>query len=104
VGDWVEMQALCNVFGYEHLPAITAVKSMLGESYSAAGAIQSAIAALALKHQAIPGTLNFERGDRGCPACCVVQGTEKRPLSHVMINAFGPSRSHASLVLSSYEN
>lgn len=104
VGDRVEMQALCNVFGYEHLPAITAVKSMLGESYSAAGAIQSAIAALALKHQAIPGTLNFERGDRGCPAGCVVQGTEKRPLSHVMINAFGQSRSHASLVLSSYEN
>lgn len=104
VGDRVELQAIKKVFGDEHLPAVTAVKSMLGESYSAAGAIQSAIAVLALKHQAIPGTLNFERADRACVIESVIQRTEKRSLSHVMVNAFGHSGSHASLVLSSYEN
>jgi 3-oxoacyl-[acyl-carrier-protein] synthase II len=104
VSDRVEMQALRNVFSDEHLPATTAAKSMLGESYSASGAIQSAIAVLALKHQAVPGTVNFERPDPTCPVDSVVKQTVSMPLSHVMVNAFGHSGNHASLVLSSYEN
>jgi 3-oxoacyl-[acyl-carrier-protein] synthase II len=104
VGDRLEMEAIVNVFGSRGMPAVTAVKSMLGESYSAAGCLQSAVALLALKYQTIPGTLHFESADGGFPSGCVVTRTQSRPLSQVMVNAFGQFRSHASLVLSTYAN
>jgi 3-oxoacyl-[acyl-carrier-protein] synthase II len=102
-GDFVEARALTEFF-HGSVPSITAVKSMLGESYSAAGAIQSAMAALALYHQTVPGTIHFIQPDPLCPIGSVVQNTQSRPISAAMINTFGSTGNFASLVMKSYEN
>jgi 3-oxoacyl-[acyl-carrier-protein] synthase II len=102
-GDMLEAHALSEVF-HGSVPTLTAVKSMLGETYSAAGAIQSAMAALALHHQTVPGTIHFTESDSQCPIGTVVVNTQPKPMSSVMVNTFGSSGNFASLILKAYEN
>jgi 3-oxoacyl-[acyl-carrier-protein] synthase II len=102
-GDMLEAHALSEVF-HGSVPTLTAVKSMLGETYSAAGAIQSAMAALALHHQTVPGTIHFTESDSQCPIGTVVVNTQPKPMSSAMVNTFGSSGNFASLILKAYEN
>jgi 3-oxoacyl-[acyl-carrier-protein] synthase II len=102
-GDLVEARALTEFF-HGAVPSLTAVKSMLGETYSAAGAIQSAMAALALYHQTVPGTIHFAQPDPLCPIGSVVQNTQPKPMSAAMVNTFGSTGNFASLILKGYEN
>lgn len=103
IGDFVEARALAELF-HGSVPSLTAVKSMLGETYSAAGAIQSAVAALALYHQTVPGTIHFAQPDPLCPVASVVQTTQPKTMSSVMVNTFGSTGNFASLILKRYEN
>jgi 3-oxoacyl-[acyl-carrier-protein] synthase II len=98
-GDMLEGQALNSA-----LPGcpVTAIKPVLGESYSASGAIQSAAALMALRHRVIPGTAGFRRPDRKLASLPVVSNTLEADVSSVMVNAFGRSGNHASVVFSSY--
>jgi len=98
-GDRIEGQALNSA-----LPGcpVTSIKPVVGESYSAAGAIQSAAALLALRHQVLPGTPGFGRPDRKCQGLPVVQDTREAKISSVMVNAFGRTGNHSSVVFSNY--
>lgn len=98
-GDKLEAQALHAAL--PGCPAI-AIKPVVGESYSAAGSIQSAAALLALRHQVLPGTVGFDRPDRRCPPVPVVRQTCPAPLSNVMVNAFGRTGNYSSVVFSQY--
>jgi 3-oxoacyl-[acyl-carrier-protein] synthase II len=79
------------------VPALT---SMIGYTFAASGAIQAAIALLALRDGRLPPTINlFERD----PACDLdyVAGTEARPasLNAVAVNAANLAGAHASLLI-----
>jgi 3-oxoacyl-[acyl-carrier-protein] synthase II len=102
-GDSVEALALSKAFHGE-LPPVTAVKSMIGDSYSASGAIQTAAGALALHHQTIPGTIHYAQPDPSCPIHTIVSSTLSIGISSVMINTFGSTGNCASLILKAYEN
>lgn len=59
--DAHEAQALAQVFKTRHRPLpVSAVKSMLGESLGASGALQSLSLLQSLRHQEIPGIPGFE--------------------------------------------
>ena len=98
-GDRLEGQAL-----HSALPGcpVTSIKPVVGESYSAAGAIQSAAAILALCHQVLPGTAGFNLPDRKHKDLPVVRETREAKISSVMVNAFGRTGNHASAVFSNY--
>jgi 3-oxoacyl-[acyl-carrier-protein] synthase II len=98
-GDMLEGQALNSV-----LPGrpVTSIKPVLGESYSASGAIQSAAALMSLRHRVIPGTAGFRQADRKLATLPVVTDTREADLTSVMVNAFGRSGNHSSVVFSSY--
>jgi 3-oxoacyl-[acyl-carrier-protein] synthase II len=98
-GDRLEGQALHAAM--PDCPA-TSIKPVVGESYSAAGAIQSAAALLALCHQVLPGTAGFDRPDRKYRDLAVVRDTREARISSVMVNAFGRTGNHASAVFSNY--
>ncbi len=83
---------------------ITCIKPVLGESYSAAGAIQSAAALLALRHQLLPGTAGFDQPDRKYLDLAVLKDTRQSKVSSVMVNAFGRTGNYASVVFSNYVN
>jgi 3-oxoacyl-[acyl-carrier-protein] synthase II len=100
-GDYYEAKALHSVFGAE-APPVTAIKSTLGDAYSAAGAIQAVAAILAMQWGQIPGTQGFEAQGRNMPALPVQRGTRAARIDTAMINTFGRSGGHASLILRSY--
>jgi 3-oxoacyl-[acyl-carrier-protein] synthase II len=99
-GDLMEARAIARVFGEGvACPPVTALKSMLGESYSAAGALQVAGGALALNHGGIPPTINHTEPDPDCPVAAVVTSPQERDLHTVLVNAFGCTGANASLIL-----
>jgi 3-oxoacyl-[acyl-carrier-protein] synthase II len=98
-GDLMEAKALDQAFSIGQKPHITAIKSMIGESYSAAGALQVSAAALALRYQAIPPTINYGEPDTECPLDTIVRASQQTELRNILINAFGCNGNNASLLL-----
>jgi 3-oxoacyl-[acyl-carrier-protein] synthase II len=78
---------------------VTAIKGVLGESYSASGGVQAAAGVLALSRQILPGTAGFEQPETRWEALPVVRETTQHDLPAVLINAFGRPGNHASLLL-----
>ena len=66
-GDIAESRAIEHVFG-EHAQSLCVggTKSMTGHMLGAAGAVEAAIAALAIHHDLIPPTINLENTDPEC--------------------------------------
>jgi 3-oxoacyl-[acyl-carrier-protein] synthase II len=98
-GDGIEGQAI-----HRLLPGrpITSIKPIVGESYSAAGAIQAAAALLSLWHQAVPGTAGFDQPDRKHRDLPVLRDTRETRIPSVLVNAFGRTGNYASAVFSNY--
>ena len=98
-GDVGEARAIREILGAS-VP-VTAPKSMIGHTLGAAGAVEAAFTALALKHQIIPPTINYDTPD---PECAInVVGKEARPtaMKHALSNSFGFGGTNVSLLLSS---
>jgi 3-oxoacyl-[acyl-carrier-protein] synthase II len=90
IGDISEMKGIENLFG--DLPAyISATKSMTGHLLGAAGAIESIISVLAVKHNIIPGTINTETIDENIPANLniVIGKSLHRTVNYSLNNTFG---------------
>jgi len=80
--------------------AAPAVSSMIGYTFAASGAMQAAIALLALRDGRLPPTINLVEPD---PACDLdyVAGTEARPatLNAVAVNTANLAGAHAALII-----
>lgn len=90
LGDMSELQGIKKVFG--DVPVtVSATKSMTGHLLGAAGAVESIISILSLKHGIIPATINTETLDEKVPAGVeVITGKAvKRPIEYVVNNTFG---------------
>lgn len=90
VGDLSELNAIHSVFGGQDV-AISATKSMTGHLLGAAGAIESIISVLAVKHDIVPPTINLENPDPNIPqGLHLVKNTpEKRIINYALNNTFG---------------
>ena len=64
LGDVAEAQAIQNVFGENaYKLSISSTKSMTGHLLGAAGAVEAMACILAIKHDIVPPTINFEHTD-----------------------------------------
>jgi 3-oxoacyl-[acyl-carrier-protein] synthase II len=97
--DAAESRVLHRYFG-DLLPGIPVVslKGAIGNPLGAAGAIQVGAAALGLRHQAIPPTVNWEHADPAC-ALCLSAAARYIPHANVLINAHGLTGNNAALML-----
>jgi 3-oxoacyl-[acyl-carrier-protein] synthase II len=99
LGDVAESTAIRCVFGGRPTPFVTAIKSMLGESYSASGAMQAAACVMAMRHEIIPPTIHCDQPD----AACVVDRLVRDPLHWsvrvALANTLGCAGNAASMVL-----
>jgi 3-oxoacyl-[acyl-carrier-protein] synthase II len=98
--DEIETYAIKKVFDdHAHKIPVTAIKSMLGESYSASGAFALAGAIEAIKNNFIPPTINLKEKDPDCDLDYVPNVGRSQKLSRVMINCFGPNGQNTSFII-----
>ncbi len=103
VGDVEESKAILSVFGAraaEHGLWVSSTKSMTGHLLGAAGALEAAIAALAIHRGIVPPTINLDDPDPACSLDYVAHTSRDRSLTHVLSNSFGFGGTNVSLALS----
>ncbi len=96
--DPVECQAIRAVFGERAVP-ISSTKSMHGHTLGAAGAIEAAATAMALRHGVLPPTANFTEQDPECPGDIVANSSRQIAVEYGLSNSFAFGGLNAVLVL-----
>jgi len=103
IGDLTETVAIKRVFGdHAYKLAVSSTKSMTGHLLGAAGGLESAIAALVVKHGIIPPTINYEKPDPACDLDYVPNKARQQKVRHIMSNSFGFGGTNATLVFSAH--
>jgi 3-oxoacyl-[acyl-carrier-protein] synthase II len=102
-GDKVETLAIHRVFG-EHARkvAVSSTKSMTGHLLGAAGGLETAVTALAVTHDLMPPTINYETPDPECDLDYVPNQSRKKTVTYALNNSFGFGGTNASLLLRKY--
>ena len=77
---------------------ISSSKSMLGHMLGAAGAVEAAVTALALKNGVIPPTINLDHPDPECDLDYVPNGARTQNITAALSNSLGFGGINAALV------
>lgn len=106
LNDISETEALKKVFGSraKEIP-VSSIKSMLGHSMGASGAIEFIATILAIESRVIPPTINYEEADPQCDLDYVTEGARElkaaAPRMAAISNSFGFGGNNAVLVATS---
>ncbi len=95
--DRTEALALTKVFGGSGL-LVNAVKSMIGHTMAAAGALEAAATVLTLREGLIPPTVHLDQPDPEVPFDCVPLRARRAPIRVALSNSFGFGGQNVSLV------
>jgi 3-oxoacyl-[acyl-carrier-protein] synthase II len=97
--DKLETLAIKRVFGdHARKLAISSTKSMTGHLLGAAGGLEAGITALAIKHQIIPPTINYEFPDPECDLDYVPNQTREAAIEYALSNSFGFGGTNGALL------
>jgi len=98
--DVMETRAVKGVFGKraKEIP-ISSIKSMIGESFSAGGAMNLVASLGALSESFMPPTINYEEPDRRCDLDYVPNKSREAKVDKVLINSFSPTGNNSSLII-----
>lgn len=104
VGDVNETKAIKAAFG-EHAYKLTlsSTKSMTGHLLGGAGGLEAGITALAVHHQMLPPTINYETADPECDLDCVPNEARQSKVTYALSNSFGFGGTNAALLFKRYE-
>jgi 3-oxoacyl-[acyl-carrier-protein] synthase II len=95
--DRLESIAVKRVFGAAP-PPMSSIKSMLGHTMGAASAIESAVCALAVADDRVPGTMNLVELDPECDLDCVPNAARELTVAVAMNNAYAFGGNNASVI------
>jgi 3-oxoacyl-[acyl-carrier-protein] synthase II len=100
LGDEIELGAVERLMG-NHATKVTmsSTKGATGHLLGAAGAIEAAFAALALRDQIAPPTINLDNPSVETPIDLVPKQAKPMKIDYAMSNSFGFGGTNASLVL-----
>ncbi|HJN43680.1 MAG: beta-ketoacyl-[acyl-carrier-protein] synthase II [Acidobacteria bacterium] len=102
--DRIETLAIKRCFGdHAHKLAISSTKSMTGHTLGAAGGIEAGIAALTVREQVIPPTVNLENPDPDCDLDYVPIVKRSATIDYALSNSFGFGGTNASLLFKRYD-
>ncbi len=104
LGDRVETLAIKQVFGaHAGKLAVSSTKSMTGHLLGAAGGIETAITARAVRDGKLPPTINLEQPDPHCDLDYVPNKARPATIRHAVNNGFGFGGTNGSLVLRRFQ-
>ena len=100
LGDEIELRAVERMLG-EHASRVTmsSTKSEIGHLLGAAGAVEAAFTALAIRDQIVPPTINLDNPSVETPIDLVPFKAKKLPIRVALSNSFGFGGTNAALVL-----
>jgi 3-oxoacyl-[acyl-carrier-protein] synthase II len=103
LGDISETQAIKTTFG-EHAAKIkiSSTKSMTGHLLGAAGAVEAIAAILAVKHDIIPPTINYEYPDPACDLDYTPNVAARHVVNYALSNTFGFGGHNASILVKKF--
>lgn len=104
LGDLAETKAIKRVFGeHAYKMNLSSTKSMMGHLLGAAGAVESIASILAIVHNRIPPTINFENPDPDCDLNYTFNKPVERTVNVAISNAFGFGGHNTSVAFRRYE-
>ena len=104
LNDKTETLVIKQVFGqHAYQVPVSATKSMIGHLIGAAGAVELIATTLALEHQCIPPTINYEIPDPACDLDYVPNVARKATINFALKNSFGFGGKNSALVIKRYE-
>lgn len=105
LNDLCETEAIKSVFKeHAYKLAVSSTKGHTGHCLGAAGGIEAVLSVLALKHDFIPPTLNYQVKDEECDLNVVPNIGVKKDLHYVMSNSLGFGGHNASIIFREYDN
>lgn len=101
-GDLIEINAIRNLYNNDLSDiAVSSVKSSIGHSLGAAGAIEAVLSIKALNDGILPPTLNLENpSEEVKDVNLVAKSSQERKLKHIASNSFGFGGTNATLIFS----
>jgi len=104
MGDVCETKAIKTVFG-EHAKnglMVSSTKSMTGHLLGAAGSVETAVCALAIRDSIVPPTINLDNPDPECDLDYVPHKTREHKVRIALNNSFGFGGHNATLIVREY--
>jgi 3-oxoacyl-[acyl-carrier-protein] synthase II len=103
-GDIAETAAAKDVFGDHARKLIMgSTKSMTGHLLGAAGAVESSITLMVMRHGKIPPTINLEDPDPECDLDYAANNLVERPVEVALSNSFGFGGHNVTLAFGRYD-
>jgi len=104
LNDKTESLVIKQVFGQDaYKIPVSATKSMIGHLIGAAGAVELIATVLAMEHQVLPPTINYEVPDPECDLDYVPNVSRKATIDFALKNSFGFGGKNSALVIKKYE-
>lgn len=102
--DRLEAESIHQAFGDSAKKiAVSSIKSMIGECFSAGGTFAAAAGALSIEGQVVQPLINYKIHDPECDLNFVTNQAQARKVNNVLINSFGPFGENSSLVISKFQ-
>ncbi len=102
--DKMETGVIKEVFrNYAHNIPVSSIKSMVGESFSASGALAIVAAIGAIQRQMIPPTVNYVEKDPECDLDYVPNIARQKRINNVLILSSDPYGNNSAIVVGKYE-
>lgn len=96
--DKIETKAIRDLFGaHADELAVSSTKSMTGHLLGAAGGVETALTALALRDGVLPPTINYETPDPDCDLFVCPNEAVERDVAYALSNSFGFGGHNVSL-------
>jgi len=103
--DRLETKVIKDIFGERAYDVpVSSIKSMVGESFSASGALSLAAAVGAINKGVIPPTINCMEKDPECDLDYVPNEARMKKLNNVLIISFDPYGQNAAIVIGKYKD
>jgi 3-oxoacyl-[acyl-carrier-protein] synthase II len=101
--DRMETKVIKDVFGeYALSIPVSSIKSMVGESFSASGALSLAAAVGALQKGFVPPTVNYQERDLECDLDYVPGKARQKQMQNILVTSADPYGQNAAVIVGRY--